>query len=225
MYDNDTTTDAQSTIPRGRRGLTRRTRAVAAIGGTAVAATLGLGGIAMANAQETPDTTTTQSQPAQAGTDQGADAQGQNQNQNQNQGQGEKGGRGERMAAELATALGVDEQKVSDALEEIRSENTPDKNTQGKNTQEKGTTPTEQDRQARDSEMASKLAEKLGVDQQKVTDAMTTIRTQHQQQETERLSTSLDQAVSAGTLTEADKASVLKAQQAGVLGGGHGGGR
>lgn len=220
MYDNDTTTDAQSTIPRGRRGLTRRTRAVAAIGGTAVAATLGLGGIAMANAQETPDTTTTQSQPAQAGTDQGADAQGQNQNQNQNQGQGEKGGRGERMAAELATALGVDEQKVSDALEEIRSENT-----QAENTQEKGTKPTEQDRQARDSEMASKLAEKLGVDRQKVTDAMTTVRTQHQQQETERLSTSLDQAVSAGTLTEADKASVLKAQQAGVLGGGHGGGR
>ena len=220
MYDNDTTTDAQSTIPRGRRGLTRRTRAVAAIGGTAVAATLGLGGIAMANAQETPDTTTTQSQPAQ-----GADAQGQNQNQGQGGPRGEKGGRGEGMAAELATALGVDEQKISDALEEIRSENTPDKNTQEKGTQEKGTTPTEQDRQARDSEMASKLAEKLGVDRQKVTDAMTTVRTQHQQQETERLSTSLDQAVSAGTLTEADKASVLKAQQAGVLGGGHGGGR
>lgn len=215
MYDNDTTTDAQSTIPRGRRGLTRRTRAVAAIGGTAVAATLGLGGIAMANAQETPDTTTTQSQPAQ-----GTDSQGQNQNQGQGGPRGEKGGRGEGMAAELATALGVDEQKVSDALEEIRSENT-----QAENTQEKGTKPTEQDRQARDSEMASKLAEKLGVDRQKVTDAMTTVRTQHQQQETERLSTSLDQAVSAGTLTEADKASVLKAQQAGVLGGGHGGGR
>lgn len=198
----------------------RRVRAVAAIGGTAVAAGLGLGGLAIANAQDSsaPAAATSSSAPA---TDAGSSAPGSSSAPAGSSTPGQGGpGRGDHdgmrgeQATELAAALGVDEAKVTQALTEIRDEQ------RSQNGDAKPTTPpSEADRQARRDEMAGKLAEKLGVDKAKVTDALDKAEAQHRQQEATRMTSRLDQAVAAGTLTEADKASVLKAVQAGVLGG------
>ena len=203
----------------------RRVRAVAAIGGTAVAAGLGLGGLAIANAQDSgaPAAATSSSAPAaDAGSsapggssapagssDPGSSTPGQG-----GPGRGDYDGMRGEQAKELAAALGVDEARVTQALTEIRDEQ------RSQNGDAKPTTPpSEADRQARRDEMAGKLAEKLGVDKAKVTDALDKAEARHRQQEATRMTSRLDQAVAAGTLTEADKASVLKAVQAGVLGG------
>lgn len=187
----------------GARRLSHRT--IAAIGGTAIAAGIGLGGLAVANAQDqnaTPDTTT--SQDADPGAQQRSGASGKGM-------RGEKGADG--MATELASALGKDPEAVKQALKEVREAQKPADGTRPT------TRPTDAERQAHEQKFASALAEKLGVDTQQVTDALTAARTAHEQERTTALTTRLDEAVTAGTITAADKASVLKAIEAGVLGG------
>ncbi|MDI1463986.1 hypothetical protein QEZ54_23655 [Catellatospora sp. KI3] len=100
------------------------------------------------------------------------------------------------------------------------------------------TSPGTGDRDARQAAFAAALAKELGVDEQKVSDALTKVREQlrsergddgrtgeqSQADRAARLKERLDQAVKDGKLTQAEADAIVKAAQAGVLGGGHGGG-
>lgn len=117
-------------------------------------------------------------------------------------------------ASQLATALGLSEDKVSAAIEKVREANKPTERPAA------GTQPSESEREARRTAYISALAKELGVSTDKVTAAMETVRAEHDKERTAQLTSRLDEAVKAGKLTAADKASVLKAFEAGVLGGG-----
>ncbi|TXL57277.1 hypothetical protein [Aeromicrobium terrae] len=81
-------------------------------------------------------------------------------------------------------------------------------------------------------DLAKSLAKELGVSESKVKDALDAVRDQHRPGRVDRdevrkevradLVKPLDKAVEDGTLTKADKASVLKAFNAKILGGGFG---
>ena len=60
--------------------------------------------------------------------------------------------------------------------------------------------------------MATKLAEKLGIDQSKVTDAMDQMQTERKVEMQTRMTTKLGEAVTAGTITEAQKTAILERQ-------------
>jgi len=85
------------------------------------------------------------------------------------------------------------------------------------------------DREARQNELAEKLAKELGVDQAKVQAALEKIRTEEQAAaKTDRLAalkTRLDQSVKDGKLTQAEADAIYKAAENGTLpaGGGPGG--
>jgi hypothetical protein len=83
-----------------------------------------------------------------------------------------------------------------------------------------GTKPSEADREARETAYVTALAKELGVTQAKLTAALETVRSAHEAEHRTQLGERIDEAVAAGKLTAADKASVLKAFDAGVLGGG-----
>jgi hypothetical protein len=123
---------------------------------------------------------------------------------------GHKGDRGQ-IAADLASKLGVEEAKVTAALQAFRDANKP-------------TTPpaegTKPDRTAQDAAMAKSLATALGVDEAKVTTALTEIRAAAQAERAAALKTKLDTAVTDGTLTRAEADAVTKAVEKGVIGGG-----
>ena len=110
------------------------------------------------------------------------------------------GMRGEHTAA-LAEKLGVEESALEDAMATLRE-----------NRGEEGR-----------AAMASALAEALGIDEQTVTTAMEEMRTERQAEARTAFGERLDEAVADGTLTAADKESVLKAFDAGLLGRGPGG--
>lgn len=129
------------------------------------------------------------------------------------------GRHGGERAAELATALGIDEDKVADALEAVRDELRPDAPADG----ERPAPPTEEERAARETAFANALAEELDLSVDQVTAAIEKVRAAHQAERRTALSERLDAAVEDGDLTAGDKASVLKAYDAGVLGRGPGG--
>ncbi|GHJ43851.1 hypothetical protein Cs7R123_11930 [Catellatospora sp. TT07R-123] len=100
------------------------------------------------------------------------------------------------------------------------------------------TSSSQNDREAGQAAFAAALAKELGIDQQKVSDALTKVRAQlraehgsksddqNQADRTAKLKERLDQAVKDGKLTQAEADAIVKAAQAGVLGGGgHGGDR
>ncbi|MBG0814220.1 hypothetical protein [Planomonospora sp. ID82291] len=123
---------------------------------------------------------------------------------------GGHGGHGDRgqKAAELAELLGVDEAKVTAALEEIR-----------------GARGTGKDFQPGDrTAMAEALAAELGVSADKVTAALDTLRQKRTAAAETALTERLKTAVTAGTITQAEADAVLKAHRAGLLGGGPRGG-
>ena len=82
-----------------------------------------------------------------------------------------------------------------------------------------GTRPTDAERQAREKARVTALAKELGVTEAKVQAALDAIKADREASRRTELTTRLDAAVKAGTLSAADKASVLKAFDAGVLGG------
>ncbi|WP_440103474.1 hypothetical protein [Streptosporangium sp. H16] len=121
-------------------------------------------------------------------------------------GPGVRGDHGE-MAAKLAEALGVDEAKVTAALEELRKEGGP-----GRPPKEAG--------QAAVRDKAEALAAKLGLTADKVTAALETLHRQRGAEAETALTERLKAAVTAGTLTQAESDAVLKAYRAGLLPGG-----
>lgn len=179
---------------------------IAAAGGVAaVAAGIGASA-AMADTTPTPSTSATATAaPSQPGADAGRGPGGPG---------GHRGGPGGLDAAALATKLGLTEAKVSAALEKVRAAQKPT------TPPAQGTKPTDAERQAREKARVTALAKELGVSEAKVQAALDAIRADREASHKSELSARLDAAVKAGTLTGADKTSVLKAFDAGVLGGG-----
>lgn len=130
---------------------------------------------------------------------------------------------GGETAARLADELGVSEAKVTSALETVRGDLAPDPadRTEG----ERPEPPTGVEREAQQGALAAALAKELGVEASAVEDAFAGLRAHHEASERTDLADRLDAAVTAGDLTTADQAPVLKAFDADVLGGGlgHGG--
>jgi hypothetical protein len=127
---------------------------------------------------------------------------------------GHRGGPGGMDAAALASKLGLTEAKVTAALEKVRAAQKP------ATPPAQGTKPTDAERQAREKATVTALAKELGVSEAKVQAALDAIKADREASRKSELSSRLDTAVKAGTLSAADKASVLKAFDAGVLGGG-----
>jgi hypothetical protein len=126
---------------------------------------------------------------------------------------GHRGGPGMNAAA-LAEALGLEEAEVIAAFEAIRDDLRPEPPADG----ETRTPPTEAEREAFKAEMIAALAAELGVSEADLTDAFDALADDRRAEVRDALSDRLDDAVEAGTLTEGDKASVLKAFDAEVLG-------
>ncbi|WP_435771276.1 hypothetical protein [Nocardioides sp. SYSU DS0651] len=120
--------------------------------------------------------------------------------------------------ADLAAALGVDQDELESALDEVREQLRPDGAGEAASGEDdRRTPPTDAERDARDAAFAKALADELGVAESKVTDALSTVRSAHAAEHREQLAERLDQAVEDGDITAADKASVLKAYDAGVI--------
>ena len=180
-----------------------KTLKIAAAGGVAAVA-VGIGaGAAMADSTTPTPSSTASSSPSLADGRGGPGAPG-----------GHRGGPGGMDAAALAQELGLTEAKVSAALEKVRAAQQPS------TPPAEGTRPTEAERQAREKALVTALAKELGVTEAKVQAALDAIRADHAASHKAELTARLDAAVTAGTLSAADKASVLKAFDAGVLGGG-----
>jgi hypothetical protein len=188
-----------------------------AVGLTATALALGAGigiaGVASATTTPTPSPSASSSTPSDGST---SAAPGDGKGGRGGHGHGGFGGFGGTDAAELATKLGVDEAKVTDALKAFREANKPT-TPPAEGTKTEGTRP---DPAARQAELAKSLAATLGIDEAKVTAALDELRTAEQAERAAALKTRLDQAVTDGKLTQAEADAVTKAVQNGVIGGG-----
>lgn len=111
---------------------------------------------------------------------------------------------------------------MTKALEEIREANRPTKPSTAPSAQpsaDPSAKPTRPDPSQREAELAKQLAEKLGIDEAKVTKAFEEIRADRQADRAKALQTRLDAAVKAGTLTQAEADAVTKAVEKGVISG------
>ena len=130
-------------------------------------------------------------------------------------GMGKHGGRGgERgiaQASALAEKLGVEEAKVTEALQAFREANKP------AGPPAEGEKP---DAVTREAALAKSLAESLGIEESAVTTALEELRSERQAEKAAGLKTRLDQAVADGKLTQAEADAVTKAVENGVIGGG-----
>lgn len=125
-------------------------------------------------------------------------------------------GRGFVDATALADALGVSEDELTDAIDAVREATRPDG---APGDGERPTPPTDEERAEREAAFVAALAKELGLEESKVSDALETVQAARRAEHRTELSDRLDQAVEDGDLTDADKESVLKAYDAGVLGG------
>ena len=123
------------------------------------------------------------------------------------------------LAEQLAEKLGVTEAKVTEALQEVREANRPAKPSTAPSA-DPSAKPTRPDPAEREAALAKALAEKLGIDEAKVTKAFDEIRAARQADRAAELKTKLDAAVKDGTLTQAEADAVTKAVEKGVIGGG-----
>lgn len=129
-------------------------------------------------------------------------------------GPGDRGGAGFQLrfgGEDLAEALGVSQERLRDAMEAVRDEVRPTERPAGP--------PGEAGMEALQDRLAAALAKELDLTQAKVEAALEEVRSAHEAQRRTHLSDRLDEAVEDGDLTAGDKASVLKAFDAGVLGG------
>jgi len=119
--------------------------------------------------------------------------------------------RGPGGGEDLAKALGVSEEKLRAAFEAIHDDLRPaDRRPDGP--------PTAAERTARHDKLTSALAKELGLSEAKVEAAFESVHKAHAAERRDALSDRLDAAVEDGKLTKGDKASVLKAFDAGVWG-------
>lgn len=128
----------------------------------------------------------------------------------------------------LAEELGLDEEVVEEALQAVHDELRPDAPDTSDGTLPEP--PTEEERAEREAAFAAALADELGVSEAKVTAALEALRAAAEANAEEmraglrdNLVERLDAAVEDGTLTEADRTSVLKAYDAELIGGMDGG--
>jgi len=186
----------------------KKLAAIAAVGVAATAIGFGISSSAQAD-QATPTPTTT----ATSGTAPG-DGMG--------RGWGAGGRHGMGAGAdlsELATKLGVSEDKLRSAMDAVRK----DLSGEMKDLRDsaKGTNGSATDRQAlrdqMEKSMADALAKELGIDASKVQAALDDLQAARQADRQEALQSRLDQAVKDGKLTQAEADAVKKAVDAGVL--------
>ena len=116
-------------------------------------------------------------------------------------------------SADLAKELGVSEAKLQAAFEAVHDDLRPPKPPTGP--------PSEAEMKAMESKFAAALAKELGLSQEKVEAALAKERAEAEADHRSELSKRLSAAVDDGKLTSDDKASVLKAFDAGVLDGPH----
>ncbi|MBT2520507.1 hypothetical protein [Arthrobacter sp. ISL-28] len=134
------------------------------------------------------------------------------------------GDRGAQVAA-LAAKLGVDEAKVADALRDFRDANRPPgppadgQKPDGQKPDRRKPDRRKLDRSAMEGALAASLAKSLGIDEAKVKTALEELRTEAQKSRAAALKPRLDQAVSDGTLTQAEADAVTKAVERGVISG------
>lgn len=165
------------------------------VAGAVAAAGLAVGGVAMATTDDSKGATGTYGPRGEGG---GPGGPG---------GHGPGGfGFGPDKAA-FAKALGVSEEKLTTALETIRED--------AKGQRGEGERP---GRDAIKGELVSALAKELGISEEKVQSAVDDLQADAKADRRAKLEERLDEAVTDGDLTDADKASVLKAYDAGVLG-------
>jgi hypothetical protein len=180
--------------------------ASAAAGALALAVGVGLAGLASADPTTTPSPNPSASAPADPGRGGGPG--------------GHRGGRGfggADLAEQLAERLDVTEAQVTRALQEIRDADRPAKSSTAPSA-DPSAAPTRPDPTAREAALAKALAEKLGVDETKVTKAFAEIRAAREADRAAELRTKLDAAVADGTLTRAEADAVTKAVEKGVIG-------
>jgi len=162
-----------------------------ALAAAVAAAGLTVGGIGLASAADNepePNTSSTPSRP--------------------DHGPGHHGGGPDGTA--LADALGVTEDELTAALESLRDQlSRPEF--------DRGSPPSETEMDERRAAFAAALAEALGLEEADVTAALEELHDEREAGARTALSDRLDEAVDAGDLTAADKASVLKAFDADVL--------
>ncbi|MEV7395620.1 hypothetical protein [Aeromicrobium sp. NPDC092404] len=182
----------------------RSTAARLGIAGAVAGAGLAAGGIAIASAGTSTETpSSVQAHPG-----------------------GHRGDHGQ-MAETLAEELGLTTDAVQKALDAVREDPRPSKATDGSS---RPAPPTEAERTERRAALVTALAKELDVSEAKVKAALAVVDKQVDADRRERrtelradLVTRLDDAVEAGTLTSADKTSVLKAYDAELIGGFGGG--
>lgn len=126
------------------------------------------------------------------------------------------------LAKQLAEKLGVEEAKVTEALKAIRETNRASKPSTSPSASPSATATTRPSRPSsseRRAALAKQLAEKLGVDEAKVLKALEEIQAAQDAERAAALTTKLDEAVKAGTLTQAEADAVKKAVEKGVISG------
>ncbi len=175
----------------------KKTAVAVAAGVLALGAGVGIAGVAAADPTPTPNPAATDS-PSPGVVRPG--------------GGGRHGGgfRDGAQVTELASQLGVSEDKVRAALQAIHDERHASSTTP----------PADQTPEQRDAALAKELAEKLNLDEVKVTQALAEIRAAKQAERAAALKERLDAAVADGTLTQAEADAVTKAVEQGVISGG-----
>ena len=181
-------------------------KTIIGLSAAAMAAGLGFGAASLATADdETPAPTVSQSP-----------------SDSQSPGDGRFGrdhGGGPRMQSRgldlsgLAEKLGVKEQALADAMESAREATRPAEHPSKPASAEEW----EAAQAEHQAALAKALAEELGLDEQQVNDALTELREEHQQSRREADQAVLDQAVSDGTLTQAEADAVAKAIEQGIV--------
>lgn len=195
--------------------MARTRRITLGLTATALALGAGIGVAGMASATTTPAPTPSTSSSASTN---GSTSTAPSEGRGARGGHGGHGGFGfgGEDATELATKLGVDQAKLTDALKAFREANKPTAGSE-KGMPAEGTRPDPATMQA---ELAKSLAASLGIDEAKVTAALEELRSAEQSEHAAELKTRLDKAVTDGKLTQAEADAVTKAVQNGVIGGG-----
>lgn len=169
-----------------------------------------VGGLGIASADEDGAQSDGSTSAASSGTDTGSPGRGDG-------GRGPGGGHGP-GGAELAEALGVSEAELQSALDAVREQLEPSE-------ADRSSPPEEGELEERRDQMIEALAEELGLPAAEVATAFEELQQDREDERRTALEDRLDEAVTAGDLSDGDRASVLKAFDAGVLGGGPEGGR